>query len=46
MGWSDGEMDANLFVAKYQLYLPEISELKSLVQSELDRLNKKLLNRN
>lgn len=32
-------MDANLFVAKYQLYLPEISELKSLVQAELDRLN-------
>ncbi len=34
-------MDANLFVAKYQLYLPEISELKSLVQAELDRLNNK-----
>lgn len=32
-------MDANLFVAKYQLYLPEINELKSLVQAELDRLN-------
>lgn len=25
----------------YQLYLPEISELKSLVQAELDRLNNK-----
>lgn len=34
-------MDANLFVAKYQLYLPEINELKSLVQTELDRLNNK-----
>ncbi len=34
-------MDANLFVAKYQLYLPEINELKSLVQAELDRLNNK-----
>jgi len=38
-------MDSNLFVAKYPLYLPEISEFKSLVQTELDRLNKKHLNR-
>ncbi len=35
-------MDANLFVAKYQLYLPEIDDLKNLVLSEIDNLNKKL----
>lgn len=32
-------MDANLFVAKYQLYLPETEELKQVVRAELDKYN-------
>lgn len=32
-------MDANLFVAKYQLYLPEIDDLKNLVCAEMDKIN-------
>lgn len=32
-------MDANLFVAKYQLYLPETEELKQIVRAELDKYN-------
>lgn len=31
-------MDANLFVAKYQLYLPEIEDLKNLVLAEMDKI--------
>ena len=32
-------MDANLFVAKYQLYLPDPEALKALVMAEMERLN-------
>ena len=32
-------MDANLFVAKYQLYLPEINDLRNLVLTEMNKLN-------
>lgn len=30
-------MDANLFVSKYQLYLPNVEELKAIVSRNLDR---------
>ncbi len=30
-------MDANLFVSKYQLYLPNVEELKAIVNRNLDR---------
>ncbi|GAB2021235.1 PDDEXK nuclease domain-containing protein [Pseudolactococcus yaeyamensis] len=30
-------MDVNLFVSEYQLYLPDVDELRQLVQDELDK---------
>ncbi len=30
-------MDTNLFVSKYQLYLPNIEELKAIVNRNLDK---------